>query len=145
MEEGNHLFLSHKTPVAIGFARCQCGRRTGYQHHLSFCLPQRGTEHQFSCLCHGLPNSLRARINAQRPLSRPFVVSRLQNGNRNFPFTREEAGFPMKSDVQDKYCIISKRCGSLKWRCGRCVQSRDHDRNRCRCRIRCRSNHRSLQ
>ena len=27
----------------------------------------------------------------------------LMSSNWEFPFTREEAGFPMKSDVQDKY------------------------------------------
>ena len=33
----------------------------------------------------------------------PYTVEMLMSSNWEFPFTREEAGFPMKSDVQDKY------------------------------------------
>ena len=33
----------------------------------------------------------------------PYTAEMLMANEWNFPFTREEAGFPMKSDVQDKY------------------------------------------
>ena len=33
----------------------------------------------------------------------PYTAEMLMSSNWEFPFTREEAGFPMKSDVQDKY------------------------------------------
>ena len=33
----------------------------------------------------------------------PYTAEMLMANDWNFPFTREEAGFPMKSDVQDKY------------------------------------------
>jgi glycine dehydrogenase len=33
----------------------------------------------------------------------PYTAEMLMSNEWNFPFTREEAGFPMKSDVQDKY------------------------------------------
>ncbi len=33
----------------------------------------------------------------------PYTAEMLMSNEWNFPFTREEAGFPMKNDVQDKY------------------------------------------
>lgn len=33
----------------------------------------------------------------------PYTAEMLMANEWNFPFTRKEAGFPMKSDVQDKY------------------------------------------
>jgi glycine dehydrogenase len=33
----------------------------------------------------------------------PYTAEMLMANEWNFPFSREEAGFPMKSDVQDKY------------------------------------------
>ena len=56
-----------------GFAHRRCGRRIVFKHHLSFRLPQRGAEHHFSGICHGLSHPLRPEADAQRSRHAPVA------------------------------------------------------------------------